>query len=306
MFERLRESLSGLVDIVSKTRLSGEELTRILDNLKLQLIENDVALEVADQICSGLGKRLGVVEARRFEDHGKLVGEALRESLVDVLSTGRRVDLLGIVAGKRERHEPAVLVFVGVNGSGKTTTIAKVARLLLKNGFSVVLACSDTYRAGSIEQLEEHARRLNVRVVKHGYGADAAAVAYDAVGYARARGVNAVLVDTAGRMQTNKNLMDEMRKIVTVVKPDLVVFVGDALTGNDAVSQAEEFDRFVHIDASILAKVDADARGGSAVSIAYVTGKPVIYLGVGQGHDDLVPFDAALLVNRVFEWSQKA
>jgi fused signal recognition particle receptor len=198
------------------------------------------------------------------------------------------------------------LVFVGVNGSGKTTTIAKVARLLQKSGFSVVLACGDTYRAGSIEQLEEHAHRLNVPLVKQGYGADAAAVAYDGVNYARVRGINAVLVDTAGRMQTNKNLMDEMRKIVTVVKPDLVVFVGDALTGNDAVEQAREFDRFVHIDASILAKADADAKGGSAVSIAHVTRKPVIYLGVGQGYDDLVPFDPDVLINQLFEWSPKA
>lgn len=306
MFERLRSSLSGLVDKILKSELTEERLVGVLDDLRLELVENDVAFEVADQICSSLGKRLVGVQVQRFGDYGQLVGEALRQSLVDVLSARQRVDLLGVVAGKRERREPAVLVFVGVNGSGKTTTIAKVARLLQKSGFSVVLACGDTYRAGSIEQLEEHAHRLNVPLVKQGYGADAAAVAYDGVNYARVRGINAVLVDTAGRMQTNKNLMDEMRKIVTVVKPDLVVFVGDALTGNDAVEQAREFDRFVHIDASILAKADADAKGGSAVSIAHVTRKPVIYLGVGQGYDDLVPFDPDVLINQLFEWSPKA
>ncbi|MCD6465381.1 signal recognition particle-docking protein FtsY, partial [Candidatus Bathyarchaeota archaeon] len=168
-------------------------------------------------------------------------------------------------------------------------------------GYSVVLACSDTFRAGSIEQLEQHAKRLGVNVIKHRYGSDAAAVAYDAVQHARARGINVVLIDTAGRMQTNRNLMAEMEKIVRVVNPDLVIFVGDALTGNDVVSQAEEFNRHVSISGSILTKMDADAKGGAAISIAYVTKKPIIFLGVGQEYNDLEPFKPELIVNRILD-----
>jgi fused signal recognition particle receptor len=163
------------------------------------------------------------------------------------------------------------------------------------------LACSDTYRAGSIEQLEEHGKRLGLKVIKHQYGSDAAAVAYDAVNHARANGIDVVLVDTAGRMQTNTNLMEEMRKIIRVVQPDITVFVGDALTGNDAVAQAEEFSKYVNIDGSILTKVDADAKGGSAISVANVTKKPIMYLGVGQRYVDLIQFKPEIIIDRLFD-----
>jgi len=163
----------------------------------------------------------------------------------------------------------------------------------------VVLAGSDTFRAGSIEQLEIHAKRLGIHLIKHQYGADAAAVAFDAVQYARTHGINAVLVDTAGRMQTNKNLLAEMEKIIRVVKPDLVLFVGDALAGNDAVFQAEEFNKSVRIDGSVLTKIDADAKGGAAVSIAYVTKKPILYVGTGQTYDDLEIFKPEDIVDRI-------
>lgn len=200
-------------------------------------------------------------------------------------------------------REPCIIVFVGINGTGKTTTIAKVASFLLGKKYSLVLAGSDTFRAGAIEQLEEHAKRLGVHLIKHQYGGDAAAVAFDAVQYARVRGINIVLIDTAGRMQTNKNLLMEMEKIIRVVKPDMVLFIGDSLAGNDAVSQAEEFSKSVNIGGSILTKIDADAKGGAAISVAYITKKPILFIGTGQRYEDLEPFKPETIINRILNTS---
>ncbi|MCX8170955.1 MAG: signal recognition particle-docking protein FtsY [Candidatus Bathyarchaeota archaeon] len=301
MFEKLRDALSGLLNKISTLELKPENIGEILWEFKLTLLENDVALAVAEHICGELEKRLIGLKVSRFEDKRKVMKEMLRSILLDILKTREEVDLIDLVERKRRLKEPCIIVFVGINGTGKTTTIAKIANLLLKKGYSVVLACSDTFRAGSIEQLEQHARRLEVPMIKHKYGSDAAAVAYDAAQYARARGINAVLIDTAGRMQTNKNLMMEMEKIVRVVKPDLTIFVGDALTGNDAVSQAEEFSKYIDISGSILTKMDADAKGGAAFSIVYMTKKPILFLGVGQRYEDIEPFSPEIIVNRILE-----
>ena len=265
MFEKLREGLSSLVSKIVTTELNAEDIRPILWDFKLTLIENDVAVSVADHVCEAIEKQLEGIQVKRLEDRRRIVEKALRKVLLDILTTSERIDLLGAVEKKRGMKKPLIIVFVGIHGTGKTTTIAKTTNFLMSHGYSVVLACSDTYRAGAIEQLEEHAKRLGVRMIKHQYGADAAAVAFDAVRYAETHGINAVLIDTAGRMQTNLNLMREMEKIVRVIKPDLVLFVGDALTGNDAVTQAQEFDKFVNISASILTKVDADAKGGAAI-----------------------------------------
>ena len=195
-----------------------------------------------------------------------------------------------LVQSQREKGVPLKVVFVGVNGSGKTTTIAKIAYMLKQKNILSVLACSDTFRAGAQEQLAVHAKRLGLKMIKHQYGADPAAVAYDAVNYAVAHSVPVVLIDTAGRMQTDKSLMDELRKIIRVIEADLVIFVGDALAGNDALVQAEKFNEAVGISASVITKVDADVKGGTALSILYATKKPIIYLGVGQSYEDLIPF----------------
>jgi fused signal recognition particle receptor len=191
------------------------------------------------------------------------------------------------------------VVFVGPNGHGKTTTIAKVAYRLIARGLSVVLAAADTWRAGAIEQLKHHAEAIGAHVVEHGYGADPAAVAYDAVAYARKRGIDVVLVDTAGRLQTDVNLMEEVSKIVRVVKPHFKIFVGDALTGNDALDQALKFNQYVGLDGGILTKVDADAKGGAALSFVYATGKPVLYVGTGQKYNDLQPFTVEWFLEKV-------
>lgn len=299
MFEKLKKSVSGLINKISETELKPENLRSILWDFKLSLIENDVAMVVADHVCEEIEKRLTGLKMNRLGDKKKVVKETLQAVLRETLEPSQQADLLGTLENKRRLKEPCAIVFIGINGTGKTTTIAKVAQLLQKKKFSVVLAGADTFRAGSIEQLDIHAQRLGIHLIKHQYGADAAAVAFDAVQYAKAHGVNAVLIDTAGRMQTNKNLLAEMEKIIRVVKPDLVLFVGDALAGNDAVSQAEEFSKSVRIDGSVLTKIDADAKGGAAVSITYVTKKPILYVGTGQTYDDLEPFKPEAIVNRI-------
>ncbi len=229
---------------------------------------------------------------KRLGDRKEIVRKNLHEILLGILSTDKIVNLLERIEEKRRANESFVIIFVGINGTGKTTSIAKVAKFLMKKGHSVVLACSDTYRAGSIEQLEEHAKRLGVRMIKHKYGADPAAVAYDAINHARAHGASAVLIDTAGRIQTDRNLMNELEKIKRVINPDLTILTVDALTGNDAVTQAEEFHNKVGIDGTILTKADADVRGGAALSVTYVTGKPIIFVGTGQQYEDLQKFDS--------------
>lgn len=290
MFEKLRTRVSSLVNKVATTELKADQLHPILEDFKLSLIENDVAMSVADHICEEMEKRLNGIQVKRLEDRKKIVERKLQEILLEIMATKEKINLLESVGEKRKTNEPYVVVFVGINGTGKTTSIAKVAKLLMKKGYSVVLACSDTYRAGSIEQLEEHAKRLGVRMIKHKYGADPAAVAYDAISHAKAHGINAVLIDTAGRIQTNRNLMNELAKIKRIITPDFTVLTVDALTGNDAVMQAEEFHKSVGIDGTILTKVDADVKGGSALSVTYVTGKPILFIGIGQEYEDLQEF----------------
>jgi fused signal recognition particle receptor len=303
MFEKLRESFGGLVKKISTKDLKAEDLSSVLWDFRLTLIENDVAMVVAEHICEEIEKRLDGLRVGRLEDRKKLVRETLQTVLLETLEAQDKIDLFEIIEKKREIREPCAIVFVGVNGTGKTTTIAKIAHLLLGKKYSVILAGSDTFRAGSIEQIETHAKRLSVHLVKHQYGADAAAVAFDAVHYAKARGMNVVLIDTAGRMQTNKNLLMEMEKIVRVIRPDLVIFVGDALAGNDVVFQAEEFNNSVRIDGSVLTKIDADAKGGAAISITYVTKKPIVFVGTGQRYDDLAPFKPETVINRILNLS---
>jgi fused signal recognition particle receptor len=290
MFEKLKKGFNKLVSKITTTELTEKNLRPVLEEFKITLIENDVAFPVAERVCEEMIKRLNGLQIKRLEDRKQIVKKNLHEILLEVLKPNQRINLLEEIEKKRRKGEPYVIVFVGINGTGKTTTIAKIARLLIKKGYSVVLACSDTYRAGSIEQLGEHAKLLGLRMIRHQYGADPAAVAYDTINHAKAHGINVVLIDTAGRIQTDRNLMNELVKIKRVINPDLTVLVVDALTGNDAVMQAEEFHKSVGIDATILTKVDADIKGGSALSVTYITGKPIIYIGIGQKYEDLEEF----------------
>ena len=300
MFERLKKSFSGVLENFSKTELKKAKLDRILEDFELSLLESDVAVPVAEKISDDLKKSIAGMKFERFRDPIPTIKGVMRKIIINILSPENTVDVLELAAKQKLEGEQLVIIFFGVNGTGKTTTIAKVAKLLMKNGYSLVLACSDTYRAGSIEQLEEHANRLGVRIIKHTYGADAAAVAFDAINHAKANNIDAVLIDTAGRMETNKNLMMELAKIKRVVTPSLSILVVDALIGNDVVSQAEEFDSAVGIDATIVTKVDADAKGGACLSVSYITGKPIIYLGNGQEYNDLVKFNPEEFTDLIF------
>jgi fused signal recognition particle receptor len=299
MFEKLKSGFKGLVTKVTTAELKPENVRPILEEFKLTLAENDVAFPVADKVCEEMEKRLTGVQIKRLEDRKKIVEDNLRQVLLEVMSTDKKIDIFAKAEERRGTKEPLTLLFVGINGTGKTTTIAKVAQFFKDKKFSVVLAGSDTYRAGSIEQLEEHARRLNLKMIKHQYGADPAAVAYDAISHAKAHGINVVLIDTAGRMQTNQNLMTELSKVKRVVKPDYTILTVDSLAGNDAVQQAEEFNKAVGIDATILTKVDADVKGGAALSVTYVTKKPILFIGVGQSYKDLEVFDPQKFVNMI-------
>lgn len=299
MFDRLKQQFSKFYDSIAKTELKGKDLEKVLEEFQLELIESDVAVTVADYVCSELREKLGDVQFARFSDPRAKIKEILGEVLLSVLNRAGRLDLFELVEQKKATGEPLIIVFVGINGTGKTTSIAKLAHILQKRGRTAILASSDTYRSGAIEQLEEHARRIGVRMIKHQYGADPAAVAFDAVNYARAHGVNAVLVDTAGRMGTNTNLLEEMKKIVRVTKPDLTILVVDALTGNDAMEQGKVFSQAVKIDGIILAKLDADVKGGSAISLSYVMGKPVTLVGTGQTYNDLESFQPEAVVKNM-------
>jgi fused signal recognition particle receptor len=301
MFEKLKSGLKNLVTKVTTTELKGESLRPVLSDFKINFAENDVAFPVAERLCDEMEKRLDGIQVKRLEDRKKIVEKNLRDVLLEIMLPPSKIDLLRMADEKRRKGEPFVIVFVGINGTGKTTTIAKVAHYFNKKGFSVVLACSDTYRAGSIEQLELHAKRLGIKMITHTYGSDPAAIAYDAISHAKAHGINVVLIDTAGRMQTNRNLMSELEKVKRIVKPDLSILTVDSLTGNDAVMQAEEFHNCVGIDATILTKVDADIKGGSALSVTYITKKPILFIGTGQTYDDLQEFDPEKFVQMIMK-----
>ncbi|MHA1712981.1 MAG: signal recognition particle-docking protein FtsY [Candidatus Ranarchaeia archaeon] len=299
MFDKLRNSLAVAFEKITTTEVSGKKLDNLLWELQLALIQSDVAVDAAEAICNVVKNTITGEKIARFSNPRPLVLSAVRDAISNILESQQRFNLIELIDKKKEESNPFIIVFVGVNGTGKTTTIAKIAKYLLDHGYSVVLAASDTFRAGAVEQLTKHADKLGVRIVKHGYQADAAAVAFDAINHARARHLNVVLVDTAGRMQTNHNLMDEMKKIVRVTNPDLKVFVGDALAGNDALEQAQQFNNAIGLDGAILTKVDADAKGGAAVSISYAIKKPLIFIGTGQGYSDISPFNADWFIDKI-------
>ena len=293
----LKEIFSKFV----KKTLSEEKLENSLSELNLLLISNDVATETADEICSRISKSLNNSQIGVLASKKKYLFEILKNIISEILTPENQIDIIQEIQKKKNLKIPYVIVFLGVNGTGKTTTIAKIAKLLKKQGFSSVVAASDTFRAAAIEQLSYHMENVGIRVIKHEYKSDPASVAFDAIEHAKAKDVDVVMVDTAGRQVSNKNLMIEMQKIVRVASPDLIVFVGDSLAGNDALNQAKEFKKNVGIDANILTKFDADAKGGAALSISFETKKPIIFIGIGQGYDDLIPFNKDFFISRILD-----
>ena len=280
-----------------KTVIEEEDLQKHLDDLELALLSSDVEMSVANEILDGVRENLTGETRRRLSSTGNLVRDALREALYDVISVGQ-FDFDERVA---DAERPVVIIFTGVNGVGKTTTIAKMARYFEDRGLSTVLANGDTYRAGANEQLVKHAENLEKKVIAHEQGSDPTAVVYDAVEYAKANDVDVVLGDTAGRLHTSDDLMAQLGKINRNIDPDMTLFVDEAVAGQDAVNRAREFDDAASIDGTVLTKADADPQGGAAISVAHVTGKPILFLGTGQGYDDLEPFDPEEIVDSLFE-----
>lgn len=289
---------SGILSFVTNKTISEKDIDDILFELEMSLLEGDVAMEVAETIITSVKTDLVGQKIRRRSDVAEFTREALKKAISEILDIQGK-DLTSLLEEAKKSGEPLKIMFVGINGTGKTTTIAKISTYFINKGYTPVIAASDTFRAGAIEQLTHHADNLDVKIIKHKKGADPAAVAFDAVAHARAKGKELVLVDTAGRMQTNINLMDEMKKIKRVIKPDLIIYVGDALTGNDSVEQAKKFNDAVTVDGIILTKADADAKGGAALSIGYVIQKPILFLGVGQSYSDIIEFKPEWMVEQI-------
>ncbi|MEM2079098.1 MAG: signal recognition particle receptor subunit alpha, partial [Nitrososphaerota archaeon] len=284
MLEGIKKAFANLTDRIKTTTLSESEIKKHVEDFKLQLIANDVAVEVAEKLAMEVTERLKTLKVPRFSEHKEAIIQVLEESISSViLEVNPDSSFVNLVRSNYSIGKPTVVLFVGPNGGGKTTSVVKVSNYLKSKGLSSIIACSDTYRAGAIEQLKGLAERVGVRVVSHKYGGDPAAVALDAIEAARAAKVSTVLIDTAGRTEVDKNLLEEMRKIKRVSNPDVVIYVGDALAGNVVVEQVRRFNEYVGIDYIILAKLDADMKGGSAISVSYMTGKPILFVGTGQG-----------------------
>jgi len=283
-----------ITETFTKIQITEDKFEELFWELEVVLLENNVAVEVIDKIKRDLKKELmsGKVSRKGIEE---LIISTLKQSIIELFDV-EKIDLISKITERKKDGKPYIIAIIGVNGSGKTTSIAKLTHKFQKNGFSVVLAASDTFRAAAIQQLEEHANKLNVKMVKHDYNSDPAAVAYDAIKYAEAKNVDVVIIDTAGRLHSNTNLMRELEKVMRVCKPDIKIFVGESITGNDCVEQAKEFDKVVGIDAIILAKADVDDKGGAAISVSYILQRPILYLGTGQTYDDLKEFNPKIII----------
>ena len=285
-FEKITERFTHL-------ELSEKKFDELFWDLEVTLLENNVAVEVIEKIKSDLKKRLVGMPLRKSEVNSLIIS-SLKQSIEELFDVPA-VHLIEKINDKK----PFVILFLGINGAGKTTTIAKIAHMLKGLGYKTVMAAGDTFRAAAIQQLETHANSLGIKMIKHDYGSDAAAVAFDAIAHAKANNLDVVLIDTAGRLHSNTNLMDELKKIVRVSNPDLKIFIGESITGNDCVEQAKQFNAAIGIDGIILSKADVDEKGGAAISVSYVTGKPIMYLGVGQNYGDLQEFSKQTILEGI-------
>jgi len=290
-----KKSFLGLIkEKITTTKISEDTFEDLFFELEVALLENNVALDVIDKIRENLKKELVNAPILRGKVEEK-IKDSLKNSIDDLLSI-EKIDLIKKI---KESKKPFIICFFGINGSGKTTSIAKIANFLHIKKFSVVLAAADTFRAASIEQLKEWGKRLNIKVIAHDYGSDPASVAYDAISYAKAHNIEVILIDTAGRQHSNVNLIREMEKIVRIAKPNLKIFVGESIVGNDAIEQAQNFDNAIGIDGSILTKADIDEKGGAIVSISYITHKPILFLGTGQLPSDLKEFNKEEIIKNL-------
>ncbi len=305
MFSKLKKAINSiadsLVEKITTREIKEEELEEYLEEFKMELLENDVAYVVTEQISEELKKRLVGKKIERKSDLMKIIKETFTHVIKEYLKEPPRNVIEEAKKKCTEKKEPYIIMFMGVNGTGKTTSIAKLAWLYKKKGITPVIVAADTFRAGAQEQLEEHARKIGVPIIKAKYQSDPASVAFDAVAYSRKRNYCVVIVDTAGRMHTEKDLMEELKKIKRVIEPDIKILVVDALTGNDAVEQATTFNNHIGVDGFVLTKTDADIKGGTAISVIAETGKPILFVGTGQSYDDLEKFTVEWLINKILD-----
>ena len=294
-----KEKSGSVISFLKEKTIQEDDIEDILFELEIGLLEGDVAIDVAKEVVESVKENLVGQKIKRSNDVEEYTYKALQKAIAKIINVDGK-SMTEMLEDKVKEGKPLVVMLVGINGTGKTTTIGKLANYYVKKGYTPVIAASDTFRAGAIEQVTHHADNVGVKIIKHQKGSDPAAVAYDAVEHANAQNKELVLIDTAGRMQTNTNLMDEMKKIKRIAKPDLVVFVGDALTGNDATEQARKFNEAIDIDGVILTKADADAKGGASLSIGYVIQKPILFLGMGQGYDDIKEYSPEWMLDQLF------
>lgn len=291
VFTKIKKAMLGSVV------LSDAEVDRFLSGLRISMLESDVAFDVVEIFVDDLGNMLKGKKIASASINDEVIG-SVRQALLDTLNKG--ASGFSFMDKVRAPHEgPFVILFLGPNGTGKTTTIAKIATRLKKEGISTVISASDTFRAAAIEQMEFHANKVGVPIIKSSYGADPASIAFDAVAYARAHRIDTVLIDSAGRQETNPSLIREMEKMVRVAKPTMIVFVGESTAGNAIASQIVEFNNHMKIDGIVLTKLDCDAKGGGALSISHLTGIPIIFLGVGEGYDALVDYTPEFIADAI-------
>ena len=298
MFDKNKKTILKISKIAVKKKISEEELNRILEEFEINLLECELPFNLVEKLSQDLRNELINNTFSRNTEFNKIIKDRFTLSINNIFNQIEEIDLIELI---KSSEKPFKILIVGINGSGKTTTIAKIGNLLKTNNLSVVLVAADTFRAGAIEQIKEHANRLDIKIIAQKYGSDPAAVSRDGVEYSKLHNIDVVLIDTSGCVQTSNNLMQEISKIRNVINPNFTIFVGDALTGNDLVSQAEEFYKFTEFNGSILTKVDADVKGGALLAVLSETSKPIIYIGTGQDYKDLEKFNKDRFLSNLFK-----
>ncbi|MAM42268.1 MAG: signal recognition particle-docking protein FtsY [Thaumarchaeota archaeon] len=299
MLDKVKNAVSNISKIAVEKQISEKELDKVMENLTIELLESEIPFDLVEQISENIKKQMIDKKFARSDEFKEIIKSEFTSTIKEIFQKVEEVDLIQLINSKESK--PFKILIVGINGSGKTTTVAKIGHLLKENNISSVIVAGDTFRSGAIEQIKEHADRLELKLISQKYGSDPAAVARDGVEYSKTHNIDAVIIDTSGRVQTNSNLMQEVLKIKNVVNPDFTVFIGDSLAGNDLVSQTHEFFKFTEFNGSILTKVDADVKGGAILSILSETGKPIIYIGTGQEYKDLEKFNEERFLSGLFQ-----
>lgn len=299
MLDKVKNAVSNISKIAVEKQISEKELDKVMENLTIELLESEIPFDLVEQISENIKKQMIDKKFARSDEFNEIIKSEFTKTIKEIFQKVEEVDLIQLINSKEDK--PFKILIVGINGSGKTTTVAKIGHLLKDNNISSAIVAGDTFRSGAIEQIKEHADRLELKLISQKYGSDPAAVARDGVEYSKTHNIDAVIIDTSGRVQTNSNLMQEVLKIKNVVNPDFTVFIGDSLAGNDLVSQTHEFFKFTEFNGSILTKVDADVKGGAILSILSETGKPIIYIGTGQEYKDLEKFNEERFLSGLFQ-----